>query len=583
MPVYVDVETTGLDPRQDKLRLVQFAWQGFSGVFDVWEDEAREYVTRHLGYANERGETFVAHNAQFDLDFLQEHLGIKWEGKVFDTMVAFQILTNGIHELRPTKEGPKMLPLKNGLDDVVVRLRPKVPVFQRHGEWEPYTMDKTYQKPEWYADPYFQGERSRVMQYAGEDTAVLELIHPVLEDTLKENPKLYDLFKLEMRVLPIILEATRKGIRIDEERASEIARTLQGEVDWLEEFEVIPNVPEDDIDEFNPRSPTEMSRYFDLPDATEDTFREYVKNTKDALAEAVMEMKKRMKKQSSVEKQLLERIAYDGRIHPRFNQTGTETGRFSSSGPNLQNQDRGADIRGLFVPAPGCKFVIADYSQLELRLAALFSRDEVMLEAYQKAESDLHGETQRRIFGDPDKMDKETAKKTRTLSKNINFGLVFGGGHGTLIKFAAKMGVEIGEDEAIEYKEAFRQTYPGLYRWQRIQGNVKPNHVTTVKGRRRFIESGKAYCTRINHPVQGSAADGMKSALIRVYQEGILPLVNVHDELLCEVPAEYAEEAAATVIRCMEEGMYSATEMNPDNPIVPIVVEGGVADSWAEK
>jgi DNA polymerase-1 len=206
-----------------------------------------------------------------------------------------------------------------------------------------------------------------------------------------------------------------------------------------------------------------------------------------------------------------------------------------------------------------------------------------MLEAYQRAESDLHAETQRRIFGDPSKMDKETQKKTRTLSKNINFGLVFGGGHGTLIKFAAKMGVEIGEEEALEYKEAFRQTYPGLYRWQRLQGNVKPNSVTTIKGRRRFIESGKAYCTRINHIVQGSAADGMKSAMVRVHKAGILPLVNVHDEILVEVAEEDAQWTADTLVKCMVAGMYSATEMNPDNPVVPIIAEVDIGNSWADK
>lgn len=584
MPIFVDIETTGLNPRTDDVRLVQIADDDGAAVYDVWKQPHADNAAKRLMEAWKRKEIFVAHNAQFDLDFLYQKFPFlkPWSGPIFDTMVAYQILTNGMREMRMTKDGKKYLPIKNGLEDVAIRLRPKIPVFQQHDGFEPYEMDKTYQKPEWYQDLYFESEGERVIQYAGEDTAVLELIHPVLLEALENNPKLHDLFKLEMKILPIILEATRKGVLIDEDAASELACELDAEVAWLEEYVLKPQVPEDWVDDFKPRSPKEMSRYFNLPDATEDTFREYVKESKDALAEGVMEMKKRMKKQSSIEKQLIERIAPDGRIHPRFNQTGTETGRFSSSGPNLQNQDRGNDIRGLFIPAPGFKFVIADYSQLELRLAALFSRDEVMLEAYQNGR-DLHGETQRRIFGDPSKMDKETQKKTRTLSKNINFGLVFGGGHYTLIKFAAKSGVEIGEEEAIEYRDAFRETYPGLYRWQRIQGNVKPKTVTTVKGRRRFIESGKAYCTRINHPVQGSAADGMKSAILRVRQSGILPLLNVHDELLCEVPENEAEDVARTVIDCMVMGMYSATEMDPNNPVVPIVVEADIGGSWADK
>lgn len=534
-------------------------------MYDTWSKIERTLAKDTLEKYSD--EVFVAHNAQFDLDFLAEHLDYHHKGTYFDTMVAYQMIMNG--KLRyGDGETAK-------LDDVIVKMANVVPQLKG------VTLDKTYQKPEWYEDPHFGGEEEQVLQYAAEDTAVLELIHPVLEKKLKQA-NLYHIFRLEMMVLPILVEATRKGVYFREKAAADLAKKLESEVYWLEEYVLKPMVPEEWVDDFNPRSPKTISQYFKLPDAQEDTLREFVKKTKDPLAEGVMEMKKRQKKQSSIEKQLIQRVAYDGRIHPRFNQTGTETGRFSSSGPNLQNQDRGADVRGLFVPSEGMRFVIADYSQLELRLAAFFSRDEVMLEAYQNGR-DLHTETQTRIFGDPTAMDPETKKKTRTLSKNINFGLVFGGGHNTLIKFAAKSGVEIDEDTAIEYKEAFRETYPGLYRWQRKQGDTRPATVTTVKGRRRFIESGKAYCTRINHPVQGSAADGMKSALLRVYRSGILPLLNVHDELVCEVPADTAEQDAQTVIDCMVQGMYSATEMDPDDPVVPIVVEGGAADSWAEK
>jgi DNA polymerase-1 len=288
-----------------------------------------------------------------------------------------------------------------------------------------------------------------------------------------------------------------------------------------------------------------------------------------------MQIKKLLKKASSVEKQLLDRVRSDGRIHPTFGQTFTETGRLNSREPNLQNQDRGADVRGLFVPAPGHKFIIADYSQLELRLAALLSGDDAMLGAYRDGR-DLHSETCARIFG------KEN-KKTRTLSKNINFGLVFGGGHNTLVKFAYKQGVVIPEKDALEYKAAFRDAYPGLLKWQRRQGDVRRPEVTSVLGRRRYVTPGEGYCLRVNHPVQATAADGMKLAMVELHRQGITPLLSVHDEVVVEAPERDAEEVQRLIVDTLVNSMYRASEQDDDWPTVPIEVEAGIADDWSEK
>lgn len=254
----------------------------------------------------------------------------------------------------------------------------------------------------------------------------------------------------------------------------------------------------------------------------------------------------------------------------------------SSQEPNLQNQDRGSDVRGLFIPSPGNKFVISDYSQLELRLAAYFSRDKTMLEAY-KSGRDLHTETQLNIFGSPEHKSKDEAKRDRTLSKNINFGLVYGGGAGVLIRFAAKSGVEITENEAVEYRNAFRDLYPGLVRWQERTGNTKPEYVRTFRGRRRYITPGEGYTTRINNIVQGTAADGMKLALVELYRVGLLPILNVHDEVLLEVPEETSEHVSVIVVQKMVDSMYRAAGIDPQNPVVPIEAEVDIANSWADK
>lgn len=333
----------------------------------------------------------------------------------------------------------------------------------------------------------------------------------------------------------------------------------------------------------NPRSPADVSEYFGLPDATEDTLREYIKrNPHDTEAQTVRDIKKKYKKASTLRKQLIARVADDGRIHPWFNQTFVETGRLSSREPNLQNQDRGSDVRGLFVPADGCSFVISDYSQLELRLAAYFSKDEAMLDAYRSGR-DLHTETQVSIFGNPSTKDKDTAKRDRTLAKNINFGLVYGGGHGVLIRFAAKSGIEITEEEAIRYRNAFRELYPGLVHWQERTGNTKPEYVRTVRGRRRYITPGEGFCTRINNIVQGSAADGMKLALVELYKKGIDVILNIHDEVVIEATEEQAEDVLSLVRKVMPESMYRAVGMNKDSPFLPIEVEAEVANTWSDK
>ena len=566
--VYVDVETTGLDARKDKLRLVSINGE----VFDVWNYDQMERVEDILGVYNAGRATFVAHNAQFDLDFLYESFPIlePWKGHVYDTMVASQLITAG-----------RRVP--NSLDAVAERTLG-------------IRLDKSFQKADW-SNPWLDNQ---MLAYAANDTKILVDVKRELDAALR-HADLEGIMRLEMALLPVLLAARRKGVRLDREGAQKLISWLSEQAGELEAKlpEIQDHLKEpvvsggglfDDADyvlvptrRMNPRAPRDVAEYFNLPDATEDTLREYIKrNPNDEAAQTVRDIKKMQKKQSSIRKQLLDRIADDGRIHPWFNQTFTETGRLSSREPNLQNQDRGSDVRGLFVPAPGHQFVISDYSQLELRLAAYFSRDEAMLNAYRSGR-DLHTETQLNIFGDPRNMSKDEAKKARTLSKNINFGLVYGGGHGVLIRFAAKSGVEITEDEAIEYRNAFRALYPGLVKWQERTGNTKPEYVRTYRGRRRYITPGEGFCTRINNIVQGSAADGMKLALVEIHRKGILPILNVHDEVVIECGVEDAEECLTVVRATMVDAMYRAVGMSAEDPTVPIEVEVEIANTWAEK
>jgi DNA polymerase-1 len=571
--IYCDTETTGLDPRMGaEVRIISISDGVNHAAYDVWDDQQAQQASDVLYGA--RYDTFVAHNAQFDLDFL-ESWGYHHEGPIFDTMVAWQVLHAGERDANN-----KRIPAR--LDYIVQRM---------FG----VTLDKQYQKARWDG-----AVDNQMLAYAAEDAKILVDLHRELEAGLK-NYELDKIFKLEMQLLPILLEAKRTGVTVDRAAAKALIKKCEANAKEIEKqlpmiyMDKVPVYTDGSTDalfdvpatyrqeRLNPRAPQQVAEFFGIPDAQEDTLREYVKETGDEHAKTVMAIKKEKKKASSVKKQILNRITLDGRIHTTFRQTFTDTGRLSSTEPNLQNQDRGSDVRSLFVAAEGKKFVIADYSQLELRLAAYYSGDKTMIKAYADGR-DLHSETQLRIFGDPRNMSSEERKKTRTLSKNINFGLVYGGGAGVLVRFAFKSGIEISDDEAEEYRNAFREAYPELVWWQRKEGKVDREYIYTHLGRRRYVEKGEYFNARINNKIQGTAADGMKLAMVYLYrQHGILPLLNVHDEVVIECAQDDAPTVMNTTSRVMEEAMYRASGMSLTHPRVPIGVEAGIAETWAEK
>lgn len=532
--LYCDIETTGLDPRLHEVRIVSIN----GDAYDIWDRDSEQDVRDRL--REHQNDTFVAHNAQFDLEFLAIHLGYEHAGPIFDTMVAFQILENG----RGTSAS---------LDNIARLLLNK-------------QLDKTFQKGPW--DGFVDNQ---MLDYASEDTAILPELWAKLDEALgKANLK--HIMALEMKLMPTLIKSRMNGIRLDVDAAKALQVKLHDEAEVLKQS-LPPNL--------NPRSSEQVCEYFKLPNSEVDTLREHYKKIKDnpgktpLYLNTVMEIRKKLKKISTIEKQLLGFMRSDGRIHPRFTQCLTETGRLSARTPNLQNQDRGEDIRSLFIPGEGCKFVIADYSALEVRIVAMLAEEDNMLRVLWDGR-DIHSETCARIFG-------EETKTTRTLSKNILFGSLFGGGHKTVIRFAAKSGVELSEAEAREFQAQLFEAYPKLKSWHNKAGNMSEEYVYSIRGRRRYIPKGDGYCTRINHPVQSSAADGQKLAMIELSGRGIIPVANVHDELVCEVSAGSAEEALSVVEEVMIDSMYRATKQNSKNPIVPIEVEGGIASSWAEK
>jgi DNA polymerase-1 len=278
-------------------------------------------------------------------------------------------------------------------------------------------------------------------------------------------------------------------------------------------------------------------------------------------------------------------IAADGRIHGQLNQTVAATGRLSSSEPNLQNipirTELGRRIRRAFVPAPGNKLISADYSQLELRLLAHITRDEVMLDAFQKGE-DIHSRTARLVFNA--KTDEEL-KEARRFAKIVNFAIAY-----AIEPWGLSQRVGISRQEARKVIDDYYATYKGVRRYMdEIPVQAREHgYVRSLYGRIRplpGINDRNANVRRaaeregINMPIQGTASDIVKIAMLHAEdafrREGLNAriLMQVHDELLVECPAEQAEKVAATLKREME----GAVALD-----VPLIAETGIGDNWMD-
>jgi DNA polymerase-1 len=265
-----------------------------------------------------------------------------------------------------------------------------------------------------------------------------------------------------------------------------------------------------------------------------------------------------------------------GRIHPDYLQLGAATGRMSCAKPNLQQIPRDAAYRSCFCPGPGRVLVKADYSQIELRIAAVITKDVRMLTAYRNGE-DLHAVTAASVLGNG-KNSVAVTPEDRQAAKALNFGLIYGMGADTLREHAASgYGVHLTPDQAVRFRERFFATYPGIRRWQlnQVDGAVDTR---TLAGRRR-IGVGR-FTEKLNSPVQGTGADGLKAALALVWETrdtcpSALPVLCVHDEIVIECDQAEAEEAKEWLVDCMVRGMQTVVTE------VPVIAEAKIMGDWS--
>ena len=300
---------------------------------------------------------------------------------------------------------------------------------------------------------------------------------------------------------------------------------------------------------------------------------------------AIMDYRMLTKLNSTYAEGLLKVIGEDGRIRTTFQNMVTATGRLSSTDPNLQNipvrNDLGAEIRKMFIPKPGCVLVDADYSQIELRVLAHIAEDSVMQEAFISG-ADIHTATASQVFG---VAPEEITSLQRRHAKAVNFGIVYG-----ISEFSLSEDIGVSRYEAKRYIDSYLENYKGVYAFMKnvVEDARNSGYTTTLYGRRRYIPELKNsnYNLRqageriaLNAPIQGTAADIMKLAMLRVdealrekFPEAKL-LLQVHDELIVECPEGIASEVATLVSREME----AVADLK-----VPLIAEAKWGKSWFE-
>ena len=600
----IDTETTGLDPITDRVRTIQVASPDLALVVDLQgfrTDGARQVDWSRPGLSDlaaylQGSKQKVLQNAAFDLNFLRGE-GIVLGGYIFDTMIASKIVTNGTAH-------------RNGLGEIVAR----------ELDW---VLEKELQRADW------SGEITEAMVlYAARDASALPQLVAPLSTKLKMarvgDVTLFDVFRLECMCLRGIAGMQWNGFGFDRARGEALRLVLEGKAEehmqalldqlqqalkeryptepgmWLPlDADGAFNTRSKDVGSirlgtkryagFNPRSPKQMVEKLTelgviLPPnekgglSMDQNLLAFLRQT-NPLIEAYLTWKEGATMVSHIDT-LLESVGPDGRIHASYRQMGAATGRCSCASPNLQQVPREAYFRELFIPADGYSLVVADFSQIELRVAAELSEEPRMIEAY-KAGRDLHTETAALITH---KEWGEVTKAERTSAKLANFGLLYGAGAATLKKQAmAQYGIDMSLKEARVLVEGFRTAYPKLYAWQVAEGEGTTAAVHTRYGRRRILVGfNDKFTTRINTQVQGTAGDVAKIAIAKLQQQierapnEAKLIAMVHDEIVLEVRDDVLSVWAPRLQTAMESAGGVVCKL------VPIVAEVSTGKTWAE-
>lgn len=569
--ISLDTETTGTDPISAKLVGLSFSVkenQAFYVPIPQNDKEAQKIVNEFKPIYENVNILKIGQNIKYDLLVLQNY-GINLKGKIFDTMIAHYLLQPELH---------------HGMDYMA----------------EVYLNYQTIKIEELIGN---KGKNQKnmadlspteVYEYACEDADVTLKLKNILEPLLKENGCEQLFWDIEMPLMPVLAYMERNGVCIDTEGLKETSLLYTSEMKRIEkEIHALAGT------DFNIASPKQVGeilfdrlKIIDKPKKTKTgqyvTSEEVLESlrSKHEIVEKILEHRG-LKKLLGTYIDALPKLINPktGHIHTSFNQTITATGRLSSSNPNLQNipvrNEHGKEIRKAFIPEEGCIFFSADYSQIELRIMAHLSGDTNMIEAFREGH-DIHAATAAKVFK---KSIDEVTREERSKAKTANFGIIYG-----ITAFGLAERMNVSRTEAKNLIEEYFQTYPKVkeYMNRSIDMARQKGYTETVYHRKCYLRDinshnavvrGYAERNAINAPIQGSAADIIKIAMIHIYkrfqEENIRSkmILQVHDELNFSVYPEEKEKVQQIVVEEMEKA-YTMK--------VPLEADFGWGNNWLE-
>jgi DNA polymerase-1 len=579
----LDIETTGLDRFASRLLGIAFSWKAHEGWYLPFCDELVPAIRKVLSSPGEK----VGHNLKFDLSILLHH-GIEVKGPFFDTLLA------------DTLVAPERRHSMDYLSEILLGYSP---VKLAH-------ISKPTEEPDPAAslDLFAHAEKTKaskeldisaiplpvLAEYAAEDADVTWQLAQKIRPLLKQSGQEAIFAQIEGPLLPTLVAMEMEGIAIDRNALTSIGDELQVQID-----EMVKSIHRHADRSFNIASPKQLGEVlFDqlgLADKAKKTKTGQYKTDEQTLATLegkhpiisdILAWREATKLKSTYLDALPNHIvAETGRIHTHFHQLVAATGRLASSDPNLQNipvrSEAGRKIRKAFVPRPGFTLLSCDYSQIELRVMAALSQDATMIEAFRNG-ADIHTITSAKVFSvDP----ADVTADMRRTAKMVNFGIIYG-----ISAFGLSQRLAIPRTEAAAIIDAYFREYPAIRAFmdRTVNDARESGYVETISGRRRYFPDlksgnqnlrGNAERAAINTPIQGTAADMIKLAMIRVdallrekpYQTKML--LQVHDELVFDLALDEQEELVPKILDAMKTAL-------PLPGGVPIEVEHGIGPNW---
>ncbi|MCB0479823.1 MAG: DNA polymerase I [Flavobacteriales bacterium] len=567
-----DTETTGIDPLKAELVGMSFSFSAFEAYYVPVPDnfgEAKAIVEEFQFLFEDSSKEKIGQNLKYDILVLKKY-GINVKGPFFDTMIAHYILEPHVRKHS-----------MNYLSEVFLNYKPiSIETLIGPKGKNQKTMRDIPQED--------------ICEYACEDADITLRLKRFF-DPLLEAAGDYKLFReIECPLVGVLADMEAEGIKLDTQSLVELSKSLT--VDILKKEE---EIYADAGTHFNIASPKQVGEvlfdFLKIDDKPKKTKTGQYQTNEETLAKLVgkhdvvgkiLDFRELVKLKNTYVDPLPNQVHADGRIHTTYNQVIAATGRLSSESPNLQNipirTESGREIRKSFIPKDsGFVLLASDYSQIELRIMSSLSKDEGFINAFRKGE-DIHAATAAKVFGI--NID-EVTREMRSKAKAVNFGIAYGQG-----AFGLAQNLNISRTEAREIIDSYFEKYPGIksYMDSSIALARENGYCETIMGRKLKLPDinsanntvrSQAERIAINAPIQGSAADMIKIAMINVDQllrdgkYGTKMLLQVHDELVFDVPKEELDEVKPKI----ESAMVNAVQLD-----VPIVVDSGVGQNWLE-